>query len=127
MSVSLRLEGDVPSKKNARKVRYGQAKAYLPGPVQAEIDALLLLAKSQRHKLDLASIAGSKLHVTAHFIGPKEHRDLDNVFTTLLDILQTAGIIENDKLVRSFSVSETVALEKPSVTVTIDRLSTPRE
>lgn len=123
MSVTFTLEGDVPSKKNTWR-RGAHGNVYIPADVKAAIDAHVWVLKAQRHQLDLASIADSKLRVTAHFVTPKEHNDLDNVFTTLLDIMQAAGIIKNDKLVRSFGVSETVALERPKVTVTIDRLST---
>jgi Holliday junction resolvase RusA-like endonuclease len=122
MTITLRLEGPVPSKKNAWR-RGAHGNVYLPRNVQDEIDDLVLLAKSQRHKLDLTSIASSRLRVTAHFTIPKEHRDLDNVFTTLLDILQKAEIIENDKLVRAFEVTETIAPGLPEVTVVINKLS----
>lgn len=123
MSITLTLKGVVPSKKNAWR-RGAHGNVYLPPQVQADIDALVLLAKSQRHKLDLESIADSRLEVVAHFTVPTEQKDLDNVWTTLLDVLQAAEIIKNDKLVRAFSVRETIAKGVPEVTVIIHRLST---
>lgn len=74
---------------------------------RADIDALVMLAKSARHKLPLHLIQGaSRLRVYADFYVEKEMRDLDNRYTTILDVLQTAGIIENDRLVRGFHVNE---------------------
>ena len=104
--VCLQLQGPVPSKKNAW--RRGGGNVYLPAKVQADIDALIWQAKAQRPKLDLSDIAGKRVRVDAHFFVPREHKDLDNVFTTLLDVLQKAGVLENDKLVRAFRVRETV-------------------
>lgn len=103
--IQLTLQGKVPSKKNAWRRGRGQ-KAYLPAQIQADIDALIIQAQAQRHGLKLAEIAGKKIRVIAEFHVWKEQVDLDNAFTTLLDVLQKAGIIENDKLVRSFAVDE---------------------
>lgn len=104
--IQLTLQGKVPSKKNARKVRMGQAKSYLPAQIQADIDALIIQAQAQRHTLHLKDLEGKKLRVICEFHVWKEQVDLDNAFTTLLDVLQKAGIISNDKLVRSFGVDE---------------------
>lgn len=104
--IELTLMGPVPSKKNAWK--RGRNGVYLPPQAQADIDALVIQGNSVRHGLKLETIEGKKLHVSAMFVLMREHEDLDNVFTTLLDVLQKANIIANDKLVRSFSVSEVV-------------------
>lgn len=104
--ISLMLYGTCPSKKNAWRRPASGGKSYLPEQVQADIDALIIQAKAKRHRLDLKSIAGMKLWVGVVFYIKKPKPDTDNEFTTLLDVLQSAGIIENDRLVKSFSVCE---------------------
>lgn len=106
--IELILQGRVPSKKNAWKARAG-GKHYLPSQIQADIDALVIQAQASKHRLDLKPIQGKKrLRVIAEFFVHDEHIDLDNAFTTLLDVLQKAGVIENDRYVRAFGVEEHV-------------------
>lgn len=124
MTIIFTLTGPVPSKKNAWK-RGARGNVYLPDGIQADIDALIWQAKSAKLKVDLKPIAGARVRVSAHFTVPREHKDLDNVFTTLLDVLQKAGILENDKLVRAFNVDETIAPGDPKVEIEIvPKLST---
>ncbi len=125
MSFSLTLYGVVPSKKNSWK-RGRAGNVYIPEQVAADINALVIQAKTQRHRLPLASIAGSKLMVHAQFKAPAEIKDLDNMFTTILDVLQKAGVIKNDKLVRWFMVEERIEPGDPSVTIFVNTLSTGR-
>lgn len=122
MTVVLRLEGPIPSKKNNYK-RGRDGHVYIPAAVRGQIDDLIILAKSQRHKLDLASIEGSKLRVSVIFTNATERQDLDNMYTTLLDVLQKAGIIKNDKLVRGASYDEVVipGLKLPFVDIAIEK------
>lgn len=121
--IELVLTGVVPSKKNAWR-RGNGGKVYLPAQVQADIDALIIQANAQRHQLDLKEIAGGRLSVAVIFFVPREHKDLDNCFTTLLDVLQKAGIIENDKLVREFHVGERIVPGLARTKIAIGRLST---
>lgn len=123
MNLTFTLNGTVPSKKNAWR-RGASGGVYLPGQIQADIDALVLLAKMERHKLDLSTLAGAYIGVEAKFEVKRQNRDLDNAFTTLLDVLQKAGIIENDRLVRQFKVEDTITEGVEKVTVTLHRLST---
>lgn len=120
--VLLTLQGPVPSKKNAW--RHTKGRVYLPAQQQADIDALVIQAQSKRGGLSLKQLEGQKLRVSAVFIVPREHKDLDNVFTTILDVLQAAGIIQNDKLVRGFSVDEKIREGEPETLILISRLST---
>jgi Holliday junction resolvase RusA-like endonuclease len=120
------IEGTVPSKKNAWRRRPGQLKAYVDPQIQADIDALVILAQSARNKLDqeaLKKLRGKKLHVIALFGVKNERKDLDNIFTTLLDVLQKAAVIENDNLVRAFSVYEYQVLphevERVDITIAV--------
>lgn len=121
--IDLTLTGLVPSKKNAWR-RGNGSKVYLPAQVQADIDALVFQAKALRHRLNIKEITGVRLSVVVVFHVPREHKDLDNCFTTLLDVLQKAGIIENDKLVREFHVRECITKEEPKTEIAISSLST---
>lgn len=121
--ITFTLQGTVPSKKNAWR-RTASGGVYLPDQIQADIDALVILAISQRNKLDVASLKGYTLGVEVKFEVKRQNRDLDNAFTTLLDVLQKAGIIENDRLVRAFKVEDTITAGEEKVTVTIKKLST---
>jgi len=105
-TIELTLDGVVPSKKNGYRRRGNGAGMYIPEQMRADIDALVIQAQAARHKLDLESIEGRKVHVHLQFTVPDERKDLDNMHTTVLDVLQTAGIIKNDRLVRSFTVEE---------------------
>lgn len=109
--IELTLQGRVPSKKNAWRRKEGQ-RAYLPPQIKADIEALEWEALSARNKLvpsDREEILGARrLRATAIFYVKKEVVDLDNAWTTLLDVLQKAGIITNDKLVRSAGYEEEV-------------------
>lgn len=120
MNIIFTLKGPVPSKKNAW--RRGSGNVYLPEQVQADIDALIWQAKAAKLRMDVTPLKGHRIRVSAHFTVTREKKDLDNVFTTLLDVLQKAGIIENDKLVRAFNVEETVAKGKESVVVELSPL-----
>lgn len=120
MTLYFSLDGTVPSKKNAW--RRGNGNVYLPAQIQADIDALIIQAKSWRHKLDVRLIAGKAVSVNMIFVHSSKNKDLDNMFTTLLDVLQKAGILENDKLVRRFNVDEHIVPkgEREKVAVQID-------
>lgn len=112
------LDGRVPSKKNAWRRKAGQ-KAYLPDQIQADIDALVIQANALRFKLlpEPRSLYGKRLLVTVTFCAKKPTVDLDNAYTTLLDVLQKAQIIDDDKNVRQFAVGETIDAKKPQQTI----------
>jgi Holliday junction resolvase RusA-like endonuclease len=122
--ITLTLHGVVPSKKNAWR-RGAQGRVYLPGQVQADIDALVVRACAARHRLDLEPLRGKKLAVTATFYTSKQNKDLDNMFTTILDVLQKAEIIENDKLVREFHVFEKINSKEDHTDIALRELSMP--
>jgi Holliday junction resolvase RusA-like endonuclease len=114
--ISLTIQGRVPSKKNAWRRKEGQ-RAYLPAQIAADIEALEWEAISARNKIpfsDLAKIhAAKRLRVIGEFHVKKEVVDLDNAWTTLLDVLQKAGIIINDKTVRSAAYEEILDPDQP--------------
>lgn len=87
----------IPSKKNRwRRNRTGGV--FLPKKDQDEVDIIIQEITLQRnaHKL-WQPLTGS---LRASFSIPKARNDLDNQITTLLDCLQKARVIENDRDVR---------------------------
>ncbi len=99
MSIILELKGTIPSKKNAWRSN-PRGRSYLPEQIQADIDALVIQAQNQRHLHPVEPLKGKKLYVGAVYYGSVVGKDVDNCYTTLLDVLQKAGIIENDNMVR---------------------------
>lgn len=115
------LEGEIPSKKNAWKPT-AQGGRYIPGDVQSEIDALLWQLKPVRSKLP-HPISGP-ISIQVEFTTQTKRRDTDNRYTTLQDILQKAGIIENDNNVDYFSCRRNVSSKsKPQVDIEISYAS----
>lgn len=107
--IQLTITGPFPSKKNAWRRRAG-GKAYLPPQMQADIDALIIQAQSAKQhfnrKLHEEVLAADRIGVRAEFHVCDSLKDLDNVYTTVLDVLQKAGVIENDRKVKAFQVEE---------------------
>lgn len=90
-TISLELIGVVPSKKNAWK--RGGNHVYLDKDIREELDDLIIQAVSQGRRY--GPIIGK--FVALFVFHTSDSKDLDNKTTTLLDVLQSAGIIENDK------------------------------
>lgn len=86
--------GRIPSKKNRwRRSRSGGV--YLPKKEQHDSDIILQEIIQQRNAQKLWEPIAGDLRVT--FWIPRSRSDLDNQITTLLDLLQKARIIVNDK------------------------------
>lgn len=92
------LTGEMPSKKNAWK-RAKDGRVFIPADMKKEIDGFLWQIKSQRDAGE-KPIIGDVVILTDFFMKNPAQRDGDNMHTTVLDMLQSAGIIENDKQVR---------------------------
>lgn len=106
--IELRLTGPVPSKKNSYR-RRKQGGLFLPDQVRADIDALIIQAQSQKHKQPLHLIKGaSRLRLYLEMRAAKPVQDLDNMHTTIQDVLQAAGVIENDRVIRAYIVEEVI-------------------
>lgn len=97
MEVSLRLAGDIPAKKNL--YRFSKRGVYRVKEVEDAIRSLEVQARSQWRT------AGMN-HAIEHpeiefFLTFKEFRkDRDNSVTTLLDVLQAAGVLVSDNASR---------------------------
>lgn len=98
-TIILKAEGVVPSKKNAVRHKFGGGGFYEKG-MKREIDWLTMqfrMAYAPRDPLE-----GSLMVHTEIYRLPAS-KDNDNMHTTLLDCLQAAGVIKNDKMVRKGS------------------------
>lgn len=91
--VILDLQGEVPSKKNLN--RYGKHGVYRVKPVQQAIEALELQARMQWRA---AGMDGAVEHPELQFslVFAKFSKDRDNAVTTILDVLQAAGVLVDD-------------------------------
>lgn len=113
------ITGEVPSKKNSWK-RGAGGQVYLPEEVLEWTDNAgreLMYQKCPHFD--------GKISITATFFTNKPAKDLDNMFTTLLDGLQANGIIGNDKNVYGFTCKRESAKEHdvdPQVHFTITTL-----
>lgn len=93
MQIKLSYAGDIPCKKNAQKIsRYGGIYKD-PKVRQFEKDIALSLSNYKKYKIigDF-SISGT--------IAIADRKDLDGALASILDALQYAGIVENDRNLR---------------------------
>lgn len=104
MSIKFVLEGEMPSKKN-RWSRGKNGQVYIPADVKKELDDFLWQLASIRAKQKIIKPLVGEMRIEVSFYGQGEKKDLDNLFTTLLDLLQKGQIIKNDRYVKQFSVS----------------------
>lgn len=89
MSHVIRIIGHIPAKKNNWRPIRGRIV-----PTKArEIEPLILAAMSQWRRPPLGRVA-----VRATFWLARHAGDLDNKFTTLLDVLTSAGVIVDDSV-----------------------------
>lgn len=92
---SFELRGHVPSKKNQWRPRRGGG-IVLDRKARAEIDPLLLQAAAIAHLWGLHHLEHPRMRVT--FYVTNQRSDRDNKLSTLMDILQRAGILKNDNI-----------------------------
>jgi len=103
----LTLRGHVPGKKNAW-TRSAKGGMHLPAGVKAEIDGLILQAKSQRPERPI-NIAT----VSATFFVSNFKSDLDGKLTTLLDVLVKASVLRNDSMAHVQALKAYMVLNVP--------------
>lgn len=92
------LKGKIPSKKNAWKPN-GRGGMYLDKALRRELDGLTLQLIAIRNKNRLLKPMEGSIRIEVVFYEKGGRSDLDNVYTTLQDLLQSAGIIKNDRMV----------------------------
>lgn len=112
----IRLRGHVPSKKN-RWSRSAKGGMHIPKEIAAEIDGLILQAKSQWKSSPLESA-----ELRAGFVVRDGRSDLDNKVTAVQDILVKAGVLRNDSIAHLWSLNATAViapLMEESVTITL--------
>lgn len=97
------VRGEVPSKKNAWR-RGTQGQVYLPAAQQRLIDDLHIQLNSIRSQWSIPVPLTGGLAVHIAIYTDKKTIDVDNQGTTMLDLLQKAGIIHNDRDVVQLSV-----------------------
>lgn len=92
MTATLTLLGHVPSKKNQWKPRPGGGGVYLDREANAEIAALMTQARIQWGPR--RPMANPDIDIEFHVRSLRSDRD--NKLSCLLDVLQKAGVIQND-------------------------------
>lgn len=89
--IRLELRGPVPCKKNLwKRGKYGQ---YIDDAVQAQIDALIVQAKLQWRRVPLTNP-----DMDVEFFVKDRRSDRDNKLGCILDVLQEAGVLQNDNI-----------------------------
>ncbi len=118
---SFTLDGTIPSKKNAWKRSRGGG-VHIAAPLRAQLDDLTYQLINIRNKSGLKSALDGALRIETVFYEDKvvvtiyvdaegykgQRSDLDNRYTTLQDLLQTARIITNDRQVYKYSVERKI-------------------
>lgn len=87
------LTGDMPSKKNAWK-RTRTGSVYIDSGMRSQLDDFLWQLRGAKRVVSVPLRGPLSLSVT---FTAGARKDLDNMTTTLMDLLQSAGIIENDR------------------------------
>ncbi|MES2060243.1 MAG: RusA family crossover junction endodeoxyribonuclease [Patescibacteria group bacterium] len=113
--IRFKIEGLVPSKKNKVRHRFGGGGFYDP-ETRREIDWLVMQLRSKAPKETFK--CEMEVHTEIH---TNRRQDGDNAHTTILDCLQSAGIIKNDKdIIRGSWERKTVkTIEECKVWITI--------
>lgn len=96
MILNFIIKGNCPSKKN--KYRQGKGHWYKPDDVVSFIDSAIIQIKEQLSEFKRKDLPlKGKIEVKMIFEIKGRDKDLDNLIVTINDMLQSAGIIENDK------------------------------
>lgn len=104
------LEGPIPSKKNAWK--RGANNVYLDESLTKELDYLLYQILRERNIQKLPLPIAGKIEIRVVFYILKVRYDVDNMYTTLQDLLQKAKVIKNDRMVEEFHVERRISDEE---------------
>lgn len=106
------LIGEVPSKKNRWAIgRQGQV--YTPQDVKDWVTSICWQLKPYLRRFQ--PLTGRVKLEAAFYI--KRNKDLDNLLGSLMDGLQAAGIIANDRLIMEIVASKELVKKQPQVKV----------
>lgn len=106
------LKGKIPSKKNTW-FRSKWGKVYQGK--QKEIDAFIWQLRDQTKDISTLPIKIQQKAILE--IYSDNRNDLDNQICTILDILQDAGVVENDRLIRHIEASKYHDIKNPRVKI----------
>jgi len=110
------LTGQLPAKKNAwRMGKYGiyQSK-------QKEIDGFIFQLKVQAREYSSLPLKGEcSLNLS---LWQSNRTDLDGQLTTVCDILENAGIVDNDRLIKHIIAEKVVDNKNPRIEIDIKQL-----
>lgn len=101
---SIAIKGRVPAKKNNWRPRKGGG---IYCSVDHDLDPLLFQVQSQWKRKPL-----ERAIVSAVFTVPNGKADLDNMYTTLQDLLVKGGVIRNDSIARVAAFSAKAVVGK---------------
>ena len=122
------LTGRPISKKNSKRVMRNR---YTGKPVVLSSSAFMrfetdcneqIMLLRNRRELPPTPITGNLRVHTKFFVKGRYDLDADNAHTSILDILQGANVIENDKLVVSGSYEKLPGCEQWGTVITIETL-----
>lgn len=121
MIVKFALQGEMPSKKNNWKPRAGGG-MYVPEPIRTQLDDFLWQMKPVVRKYGKALPIAHPVRISARF-ATNDNEDLDNKFTTLLDLLQKGNVILNDRQVVHISNVIREESRNPQVMVEVEEIN----
>lgn len=124
MDYILHLDGETPPKKNSRIcLKNGRN---IPSQKYREWQQFSsILIVTQTRKLGLKNPIEKPVSVHIDFIhGTLQRRDCDNAASSILDILQDAGVLADDnwQIVRELHISNAYQKGQPSCTITITEI-----
>lgn len=110
---SFELKGQLPAKKNAW--RLGQYGIYQSK--NKEIDVFISQLLKQMKQYSGLPLKGS-CRLSCE-LWQSNRTDLDGQLTTLCDILQTSGIVENDRLIKDIRAKKNIDNKNPRIELKI--------
>lgn len=110
--VELTLMGSIPSKKNTmRRGRHGG----MYNAAQKELDGLVLsLMSFKREFTGLPMTRPCRLSLC---VWDDDRKDLNNTVTTICDLLEDAGFVKNDRLIKQIEAQKIVDGDNPRVDI----------
>ena len=95
----LQLNGSIPAKKN--NINFGRGRFYRTQDYHDFLEYAHLALKSQYKGEPLKTE-----RIQLNFFQKRTTKDLDNLISTVLDVLQSSRVIENDKLINDIRATK---------------------